>query len=56
MKLPKLRELGIAIRALLTGPYTTKFPKVPHVPAKRFRGKPVPDAVSYTHLTLPTKA
>jgi len=43
MKYPKLRELGEAIRALFTGPYTTKFPKVPHVPAKKFRGKPVPD-------------
>jgi hydrogenase-4 component H len=40
MKYPKLRELVEAIRALVKGPYTTKFPSKPHIPEKRFRGKP----------------
>ncbi|MBU1007212.1 MAG: 4Fe-4S dicluster domain-containing protein [Candidatus Omnitrophica bacterium] len=40
MRYPKLRELAEAIRALIQGPYTTKFPFKPHVPEKRFRGKP----------------
>jgi len=35
---PKLRELGEAIRAIVKGPYTTKFPKVPSIPPKGFRG------------------
>lgn len=43
MKYPKLRELKEAIKALILGPYTTKFPNVPHFPFPRFRGKPVPD-------------
>ncbi len=43
MRYPKLRELKEAIKALLTGPYTTKFPKEPHVPPVGFRGKPTPD-------------
>lgn len=38
MRKPKLRELGEAIRALIKGPYTTKFPKAPSIPAKEFRG------------------
>ena len=42
MRYPKLRELKEAIKALIKGPYTTKFPKVPHKPFPRFRGKPVP--------------
>jgi hydrogenase-4 component H len=40
MKYPKLRELKEAIRALISGPYTTKFPYLPHTPFERFRGKP----------------
>ncbi|MFA4990961.1 MAG: 4Fe-4S dicluster domain-containing protein [Candidatus Omnitrophota bacterium] len=40
MRYPKLRELAEAVRALIKGPYTTSFPSKPHVPAKRFRGKP----------------
>jgi hydrogenase-4 component H len=40
MRYPKLRELLEAIKALITGPYTTKFPFKEHVPEKRFRGKP----------------
>ena len=40
MKKPKLRELKEAIRAVLAGPYTTKFPAEPHEPPDGFRGKP----------------
>ncbi len=37
---PKLRELKEAIKALIKGPCTTKFPFEPHIPAEKFRGKP----------------
>jgi len=40
MKLPKARELVEAIKALITGPYTSKFPYKPHVPYSSFRGQP----------------
>ena len=40
MKLPKLRELGEAIKAVFKGPYTSKFPKLPHKPHPNFRGQP----------------
>jgi len=40
MKKPKLRELKEALRAVLLGPYTTKFPFEPHTPPDGFRGKP----------------
>ncbi len=40
MRLPKLRELGEAIKALVKGPYTAKFPQEPHVPHPNFRGLP----------------
>ena len=40
MRYPKLRELVEAIRAVIKGPYTSKFPFKPHVPEERFRGKP----------------
>lgn len=40
MRLPKIRELGEAITALIKGPYTSRFPYKEHSPAKRFRGKP----------------
>ena len=40
MKYPKLRELKEAIIALVKGPYSSDFPRKPHHPAKRFRGKP----------------
>jgi len=43
MKYPKLRELKEAIKALIKGPYTTRFPYEPHTPYERFRGRPVPD-------------
>ena len=36
-----LRELVEAIKALIVGPYTSKFPKVPHVPHPNFRGQPI---------------
>jgi hydrogenase-4 component H len=40
MKKPKLRELKEAIKALIKGPYTSKFPYEPHKPFERFRGRP----------------
>lgn len=40
MYLPKLRELTEALRSLFSAPYTTKFPKTPHVPSPNFRGYP----------------
>ena len=40
MRKPKLRELKEAIRAVIKGPYTTKFPAEPHEPFDGFRGKP----------------
>ena len=40
MRLPKVRELGEAIKALFQGPYTAKFPQEPHVPHPNFRGLP----------------
>ena len=40
MKKPKLRELKEAVTALIRGPYTSKYPFVPHTPPDGFRGKP----------------
>ena len=40
MRYPKLRELKEAIRALIKGPYTSKFPYKLHIPFESFRGKP----------------
>jgi len=40
MRYPKLRELKEALRALIKGPYTTKFPYEPHQPYQSFRGRP----------------
>lgn len=40
MRLPKIRELVEAIKALIKGPYTSKFPKEPHIPHPNFRGQP----------------
>jgi len=37
---PKLRELVEAIKAVVKGPYTTKFPAAPSEPYEAFRGKP----------------
>ncbi len=39
MRYPKLRELREVIKALVRGPYTSKFPYVPHEPFERFRGR-----------------
>lgn len=39
MKLPKLRELKEAVRALFGKPYTVKYPARPSVPMESFRGK-----------------
>jgi hydrogenase-4 component H len=39
MKKPKLRELGEAIKALIKGPYTTKFPFAPSPADPSYRGK-----------------
>jgi len=44
MKYPKLREIGEAVKALVTGPYTSPFPKEPHQPYSSFRGQPKFDA------------
>jgi len=40
MRYPKLRELKEAVRALIKGPYTSKFPYQAHKPPDSFRGKP----------------
>ncbi len=40
MRYPKIRELREAIKALIRGPYTSKFPASPHEPFERFRGRP----------------
>jgi len=41
MKKPNLRELGEAIKAVVKGPYTTKFPFAAPDIYPEFRGKPV---------------
>lgn len=43
MKYPKIRELKEAVVSLVTPAYTTKFPRTPHEPYEKFRGKPVVD-------------
>lgn len=40
MRKPKIRELAEAVRALVRGPITTRFPFEPHEPPEGFRGKP----------------
>ena len=40
MKKPKLRELGEAVKALVRGPATIKFPFEPYEAPEGFRGKP----------------
>lgn len=40
MKYPKLRELKEAVKALIKGPYTSQFPRKPHIPPERSRGRP----------------
>ena len=44
MKLPKLRELAEAVKALVTGPYTSRFPRTAHTPYSSFRGQPIYNA------------
>lgn len=44
MKLPKIRELLEAVKALTHRPYTSKFPFQPHEPYPAFRGQPQYDA------------
>jgi len=44
MRLPKLRELAEALKAVVRGPYTSRFPVEPHVPYPSFRGQPRYDA------------
>ncbi|MFH1039172.1 MAG: 4Fe-4S binding protein [PVC group bacterium] len=39
MRLPKIRELGEAIKAVIKGPCTLPFPKKPSVPFDTFRGQ-----------------
>ncbi len=43
MKYPKLRELVEAIKAVVKGPYTSKFPAKPHISHPNFRGQVVYD-------------
>ena len=43
MRKPKLRELREAVRALVLGPYTTRFPAEPSPAAPAYRGKGVFD-------------
>jgi formate hydrogenlyase subunit 6/NADH:ubiquinone oxidoreductase subunit I len=40
MKYPKLREIKGALHSLFTRAYTTKFPKIAHLPFNTFRGRP----------------
>ncbi|MDY6913120.1 MAG: 4Fe-4S dicluster domain-containing protein [Planctomycetota bacterium] len=40
MRKPKLRELKEAVKAVIFGPYTSKYPFKPHTPPDGFRGKP----------------
>lgn len=40
MKYPKLREIKGAVISLLSKPYTSGFPKNPHIPFPAFRGRP----------------
>jgi len=40
MRKPKLRELGEAVRAVIKGPYTVRFPFAPPEVMETFRGKP----------------
>ncbi len=40
MRYPKLRELREAIKSLFSPAYTSDFPRKPHFPLARFRGRP----------------
>ena len=43
MRYPKLREIKEAVTSLLSPAFTTSFPFKVHIPAEKFRGKPVVD-------------
>ncbi len=43
MRYPKLREIKEAVTSLLSPAFTTSFPFKEHIPAQKFRGKPVVD-------------
>jgi len=43
MRKPKLREVAEAVRALIRGPATTRFPFEPYEPPDAFRGRPTFD-------------
>lgn len=43
MRYPKLRELKEAVISLVTPAFTSSFPFREHIPAEKFRGKPVVD-------------
>ena len=43
MRYPKLREVKEAVISLFSPAYTTSFPHKEHIPADKFRGKPVVD-------------
>lgn len=51
MRYPKLRELKEAVKALIKGPYTNRFPFRKHVPFDRFRGRPYFDEKNCTGCT-----
>lgn len=54
MRKPKIRELGEAIRALIKGPYTSRFPKDEAKISPNFRGKPEFDESKCTGCTACT--
>jgi len=43
MRYPKLREIKEAVISLFSPVWTTSFPLTEHIPAQKFRGKPVVD-------------
>jgi formate hydrogenlyase subunit 6/NADH:ubiquinone oxidoreductase subunit I len=43
MRYPKLREVREALTSLFSPAYTTSFPHKEHIPAEKFRGKPLVD-------------
>jgi len=43
MRLPKLRELAEALKALIKGPYTSGYPAKPHKAKWGYRGRPTPN-------------
>jgi len=43
MRYPKLREIKEAVISLFSPVFTTSFPREEHIPAEKFRGKPVVD-------------